>query len=460
MSIVQNTLAGITAPLTRRGQSAAANDLIDQSWANGYMGTQRNSADTGDLHLPGWDSQDQYREGGSVINPLKNTITVHIYPNAGLVTTAFFVNPTPNNLQITGAKFVVTTAGTVAGASAQITHETQVGGLMQAAGGGKNVLSAVFDIHGTAETVQTGTLAANYNRSTRNTNVASANPGSGLIVLQPGDQLSFVPSGTLTTAVGVTITLTILPGGKYDFVSMYVAAAATAATASLMTSLRPRTLMYGAAVWGVKESTAGTLTLDVTKDATATAPGAGTSMLSATVNLKGTAHTYTQLALSATAANLSTIYSDSVAVKISASTTELAGLLVTLAFDGKQNEQFINYNSLNSTVGTNEEFWIADRDYQVVNFAAKWSAVEGANGRVALTSQTGTNTPGSGGIVLQTDNSNAGFDTTGTINTVNFATLAAEQTLFVKSGDRLGLKNAGTLGSFAGFQLSARLRAM
>jgi hypothetical protein len=145
-----------------------------------------------------------------------------------------------------------------------------------------------------------------------------------------------------------------------------------------------------------------------------------------------------------------------VAAKISASTTELAGLCVTLAFDGKPNEVFVNYNAANSTVGTNEEFWLADRDYEVMDFAGKWATVSTSN-TSGLTIDAGTSTPGSGGTVIQTDNTSAGFLTSGTINVPVFATLTALNTRFLKKGDRLGIKNAGTLGTLAGLQLSARL---
>lgn len=457
MSIIQNVLSATQAAWLRRWQNQKDVDLIDQSIGqDGFYA--RDTNDATDLHVVGYDADNQFRIANEVITPTREQVVIHLYPNGKQAKTSFFVNPTPNPIYITGVQCVFTTAGSVAGAAATVTHETQVGGLMQAVATGKAVLSATFDLHGTAETVQAGTLVTNYRLDSRNNSVSMSNPGAGTIVLQPGDSLSFNPSGTLTTLAGVTITLTIAPGAKYHFVSYYAAAAGAASTTSVITALRPGTLLYGAALWQVKEATAATLTLDVTKDASATAPGAGTSMLASTVNLKGTALTYTQLALSATAANLLTAATDSVAVKLSAAPTELAGLLVTLAFAGTQDEIQIDYNAANSTVGTNEEIWVADRDYQVMDFAAKWAVVS-TSATIALTADTGTNAP-SGGTVLQTDNTNAGFLTSGTVNVPVFATLAATHSLFLRQGDRLGLKNGGTLGTLAGFQLSVRLRPM
>jgi hypothetical protein len=458
-SVIANIKAGAQAAWSKRGQSQQAIDFVDASIGNGWQWFWRDSNDANDLAGIGYDSDNAFRLGNAVQVPLRSSVRCALFPNANQVTQTFFVNPTSHAIYITGISEIHTTAGSVAGAAVAITHETQVGGLMQASGTGKSVMSGTFDLHATAETVQNATLATNYRTTSRNNNVASSSPGAGLIVLQPGDSLSAKFSGTLTTLAGVVVTLYMAPGCKFEFVSYYAAAAGALATSSLLTSLRPRTLIAGAALWQVKESTAATLTLDVTKDASATAPGGGTSMLSATVNLKGAALTFTQMGLSETAANLTTISTDSVAIKASTSATELAGLCVTLAFDGKQNEISINYNPSNSTLGTDEELWIADRDYEVLDFAGKWSHV-GTSNFIAATRDAGTSTPGSGGVLLQTDNTNKGFDITGTINVPVFATLSALNTRILRQGSRIGLHNQGTPTNTTGFQMSMRLRGM
>lgn len=459
MSIPQNIKAAQDAPFLKREWSGKEVDLIDSAAGVGFSYSEQDPTGLIERLLLEQDSDDQLRLGDSVVNPTRQQLIFHVYPNASLVSQTFFVNPTPRQLVINVAAEVHTTAGTGTTATATVTHETipPSGTLQQAAGTGKAVITAPFNLKGTAETVQNGALAAAFQKQTRNNSVYIATPQAGLIVLQPGDSLSVAFGGTLTTAVGVTIAVTVEPGSKYEFVSFYAGTAGTAVTTSLITSLRPRTLLYGAALWQAKEATAATLTLDVTKDASATAPGAGTSMLSATVNLKGTALTYTQLALSATVATLSTLSSDSVAAKISASTTELAGVCVTLAFDGKMGEVSINYNAFNSTVGTDEEIFIADRDYEVSDFAAKWPTA--GTGDVLVTKEIGTQTPGTGGVGLQTDNSNAGFLTSGSINVPVFAALVALNLRFIPKGTRIGLHYSGTLGSLAGFQMSMRLKA-
>lgn len=463
--------SGVYAGLARRNNSASFVDNMDHSLGNSYPETWLDNVSPGvgnEQPMNEFDSDNQFRFGGAVRTPVKESVTCHLYPNANMVTQTFFVNPTNRALRITGINAIFTTAGSVAGASAYISHEcTPLGATtQQAPGTGPNVMGTgnTFNLHGTAATLQAGAgpnngLGVYYHLESRSISVAAPTPGTGLIVLQPGDSLSIVFAGTLTTLVGLTITLFLEPGSKYHFVSYYAAAAASSATLSLMTAMRPRTLLFGAMLVATPETATGTLTLNLTKDASGTVPGAGTAIATA-LSLKGTANTYTQFVLSSTAANLSFNSTDSVAVLQagSATPTAIAGVCVTLAFSGNQDEVQIDYNSQNSTVGTNEEFWIADRDYQVLDIAGKWSHTS-ASGTVGLTADTGTQTPSTGQVV-QTDNTNAGFLTSGTINVPVFGTLAATNKLFLRAGDRLGLVNAGTLTSLAGVQISARLRAM
>jgi hypothetical protein len=436
-------------------------DQTDQSIGNGYQWSSWDATLTNEVPLIGLDPNNNLRLGEAVVNPVRESTTIHLYPNANMVTQAFFVNPTPRTLAIKGINCILTTVGTVAGATASITHEATVNGTQQAPGTGKVIQTGTFGLSttATAETLQAGVLASPYLRASRGISVTNANPGAGLIVLQPGDSLSIVFAGTLTTLVGLTITLYMTPGSQFHFVSYVAAPAASVQTLSLMTAMRPRTLLYGTLLVSTPETATGTLTLNVTKDASGTAPGAGTAIATA-LTLKGTANTPTAFVLG-TAANLSFNATDSVAVLLagSATPTAIAGVLVTLAFAGNMGEVQIDYNPQNSTVGTNEEFWIADRDYEVLDFSGKWSHVGGTSAVVGITADTGTQTPGAG-TILQTDNSSTGFLTTGTINVPVFATLVALHSRFLRAGDRLGTLNGGTLGSLAGFQSSIRLRAM
>ena len=83
-------------------------------------------------------------------------------------------------------------------------------------------------------------------------------------------------------------------------------------------------------VHSTAETSAATLTLDITKDTSTNAPGAGVSVLSATANLKSAANTVQTPALSATAANLVLAAGDRLSMVPSAAGTQSAGVLVTV----------------------------------------------------------------------------------------------------------------------------------
>ena len=72
---------------------------------------------------------------------------------------------------------------------------------------------------------------------------------------------------------------------------------------------------------------AGTVTLDVTIDATTVAPGAGTSVLSAPISLKATANVVQVATLTATTANLTMPAGSRLSVKYTGTLTTVAGVV-------------------------------------------------------------------------------------------------------------------------------------
>src|SRR5262249_25174158 len=136
--VVNNLWSAVQAPFLRRWQSAQQVDQIDQSIGNAYDYTAWDNAFANEYRLLEYDSDNQLRLGDAVNNPLRGSATtIHLYPNANMVTQTFFTNPTPRAVVISGLNAVFTTAGSVAGAACKITHETAVNGLgtvQQAAG--------------------------------------------------------------------------------------------------------------------------------------------------------------------------------------------------------------------------------------------------------------------------------------------------------------------------------------
>jgi hypothetical protein len=84
----------------------------------------------------------------------------------------------------------------------------------------------------------------------------------------------------------------------------------------------------------VAEATAGSLSLQVVKDTSTNAPGAGTNLLTnntnAGFNCKSTANTVQTGTLSTTASDLQLAAGDRLALDFSAGATELVGVTVTV----------------------------------------------------------------------------------------------------------------------------------
>ena len=87
-------------------------------------------------------------------------------------------------------------------------------------------------------------------------------------------------------------------------------------------------------VHAVAESTAGSLSVQVTKDTSTNAPGAGTDLLTnntnAGFNCKSTANTVQTGTLSATASDLQLAAGDRLSVDFTAAATELVGVTITV----------------------------------------------------------------------------------------------------------------------------------
>jgi len=98
----------------------------------------------------------------------------------------FFI--APRRLVIVGAREVHTTAGNDAGAVTLSIERLQG---TETSGNGDDLLSTNFNLKGTAETVQTGVLT---------TTVAN-------LILEAGNRLNLLDTGTLTTLAGVCVTV-------------------------------------------------------------------------------------------------------------------------------------------------------------------------------------------------------------------------------------------------------------
>lgn len=107
-----------------------------------------------------------------------------------------------------------------------------------------------------------------------------------------------------------------------------------------------------------------------------------------------------------------------------------------------------------------QAFFVVDRAYQLVA-AYEIHATAGTDGsavNVQIVKDTGTNAPGAGTDLL-TNNTNAGFNLKGTINTLQTGTLTSTVAdLQLAAGDRLSLDYAGVTTSLAGVSFTIVLR--
>src|SRR6185369_5695397 len=98
--IINNVWAALQAPFLWRSTPSGQVDQIDQSIGNGYQYSWWDSTFANENPIIGLDTDNQIRLGEAVQNPVRESVTVHIYPNAKLVTQTIFTNPTPKSLTI------------------------------------------------------------------------------------------------------------------------------------------------------------------------------------------------------------------------------------------------------------------------------------------------------------------------------------------------------------------------
>ncbi len=136
---------------------------------------------------------DKLTVAGVIVSPTKS-ISVQCPANADCVDKAFFI--ADRAYQVTAISEVHSAAGTNGSAvNLQVTKDVTT----DAPGAGTDLLTnntnAGFDLKGTANTVQAGTLTAT----------------TASLQLAAGDRLSLDFAGTLTTLAGVLVTVTLKP---------------------------------------------------------------------------------------------------------------------------------------------------------------------------------------------------------------------------------------------------------
>ncbi len=415
---------------------------------NGEFITGVNAAGTGTVNIIGVDSNNlvQIPSAAVLTNPtiteinsqytnpaMLKTVTYNLTLNGSLGTQTFFI--ADRAYSVVGINAVWKTAGTVAGATLNVTKDTGT----TVPGAGSTLQTGTFDLTATANTVLPGVLTAT----------------AASLSLVAGDRLAVKYAGTLTTLAGVVVTVTLSPSSLSETAMYFCRVNGDIATTSFFQANRDLLITGVKAVYGT--AFAGAVTIDVTKDTGTTAAGGGTSVLTAAMAGDGTINTVITPALAASAATLAMAAGDRLAVKFSATTTG-AGVAVLVSFAPIYNRAETSWQlALNAQQQVAQCFFVADRNYEIVSASCIFDVAAGGAAKMAVTIDKATTVPG-GGSSVQTDNTNAGFDLNATARTTQFATMAGLQLRLLSPGDRLGLKVSGAAQSIADVAVTCSLR--
>lgn len=420
----------------------------DHDFGNAIPLTWSNGADTASVQALSVDSDGRIVLDNGANLGARAVVDFHLPAAGALVTQTIFT--ADRAMTITGIGELHSTAETAAGTcTLAVFKDTGT----QAPGTGSTTMVGTFNLKATANTLQTAALVSVD---------GSGSPATG-IVLAAGDRLSVVVGGTatITALAGVVVTVYATPGfketvGQY---SQYVLT--TPATAAFFLANRDYQIVGAQLVMSHAASGSTTITLDITQESSTTAPGSGTTILAAAQNVNSTAaiNTVTNLALSATAASLIVRAGNRLSIKSSGSWSGITGLDVVVWMQAIGGTGYVGQVDLcwHSTAGAvaTEGFFIADRDYEVVDASAVASTASGGGGTATFSIDKGVVVPGSGTAALT-----GTLDLSTTANTVLVGVLnVSRRTRLLSQGDLLSVviaSPASTAGLLAAVSLLPR----
>jgi hypothetical protein len=452
--------AAMRAPFSKQTGGTVCNTTnaaaLPYGWGADNTAEMRwnNAAGTDVVRALSVNSANQVMVAEALATAERKTVMWSMQDNASISTQAFFIVNTGESYRITGVSWIHTTKSSVAGTA--YVEKTPSG---TAPGSGTSVMSGTFDMTANNATLLTATLST----------TTTGNSDSPSVILAAGDALSIVVAGTITSLAGVTCVVTMAPlGASVKTASFYMKSNTDLVRSeTFLVANRPYVVTGVSMRWSTASSVAG-LRLTVTNDATTAAAGAGTSVLTDGSNAgplaTTTANTTVSGTLSTTAATVRLLPGNRLAIQFNgASLTALAGLVVTVSMSETAAGRAEKTMYLNHVVGAADlvgwvsgTFFIADRDYEVLDISEIHDVAAGAAAKVAVTAESGTTAAGSG-TVLTTQNTNAGFDLNAVARTVQFATLATSANRFLLAGDRLSCKPSGTLTTAAGVAITVSL---
>lgn len=379
------------------------------------------------------DTDNILRWGGECTDPMMGTINFPLSTSASQLDQVFFIAPFPMRVTSIVEKHGVANGATMTG---YVEHLTGT----QALGGGVSVQVGTFNLNGTANTNQSATLPSQYPAT------ASANSTTQFksVFLATGDRLAFQYTGTLTSLAGVVVSIGYAPGAKQVLAVYNMNANAGLVDTQFFLALQDMKVTAAYCAFTVLGTDASAVNVQITKDTSTNAPGAGTDLLTnstnAGFNLKSAINTVQTGALTATAATLRLAPGNRLSVDFAGTLTAVAGLVVVVVMEPVYGRKFVSlYLQANAAIVDNT-MWVSDRNYYVDDAMAVWSTAA-ASGNVQLTKDIATDAVGAGVDLLSNDSS-AGFQVDGTAQTPERATWINTQANHIKAGDRLSLDMA------------------
>lgn len=422
----------IRAPFYRM-LSGAINQAFQpfNAWDSNYTQRATNAAGTDTIDLIGLTARNTRVAGGSYFRGMATPITLQLQANGkiGATNTIFTNNNDTTPLEIVQIDCIFSVAD-----GAVNTGYVSKDANGAAPGSGGTCMSGTFNLNATANTLQTATLAGPR--------------GTPSLVLGPGEMLTF-NNTAVTSLAGLIVTVWVKPHTEVVCATYNRRANGDIATETIFLNVIPGQVIRSVAVrWGTAATNGGTVTMDITKDTSTNAPGAGTSILLAAQSVKGTANTAVYPALAASTATLTMGALDRLALKMTGTLTALAQLSVTVFFEPSASEFLTIPMPFWDALSTDRVVFLSNSHYRVFGYYETW-ATAGTSGVHMPTKDGGTTAPGAGTAVML-----AGINSVGTANTpLGTATLTAagtQTTLLLAPGDRVSVLNSGTPGAVAG----------
>lgn len=392
------------------------------------------------------DASDNLLFGEELYQPMYQPVVFNLATAASLVSQHFFIVPTAARL-VGISEIHATAESTAATMTAYIEKLTGT----TAPGSGLTVMSGTFNMKATANTLQSATLSE----------PTTGDTSDPLIQFAAGDRVGIKFSTAGTELAGVVVSMAFAPNDGSKWIVYNMQANGDLVDQAFFVSPRDYIITGAYQVHSTLGTNGSAVNVQITKDTSTNAPGAGTDILTnstnAGFNLKAAINTVQTGTLTATAATLRLAPGDRISIDYAGTLTAVAGVVIVVTLQKTQRRLEITFKlSKNANLGVDQDFFVARRNYQITDISCVFSVTAGGASKLQVTRDTATDAPG-GGTDLLGNNTNAGFDLAATANTVQVGTFKDARFNYLMTGDRLGLDFADAVQSTAGLVVTVSL---